>query len=276
MSLGDSQRALWSLVTAPEGVAAALLENDRSNDGPSTDALDARVRSTRSLAAVDRLEVYANAYFHRIRGVLEDLFPRLHRALGPETFHDLATSYLLADPPCHPSLRHVGERLPGFLADHATAAPFRRETPWAADLARLETMRTDVFDAEDVDPLGRDALAARPADSFAALRLVLGPATRLGRFEHPVHLWLEDDVPSDARDATTSPSESRIVVWRSEEVVRTRLVESEELLALESTRSGIRFGELCEWAATRHGQDEAPARAAGWLAQWLGDGLLRS
>ena len=126
MTLRDVQQTLAGWIRAPEGVAAALAEEDASSggkgSGDATRRLEALVRSDDALDATGRLEIYANAYFHRILGVLSSDYPALQNLLGADSFHDLATSYLLVEPSRHPSLRYAGSRLPHFISSHVAAS----------------------------------------------------------------------------------------------------------------------------------------------------------
>ena len=104
------------------------------------------IRDDAPLSAVDRLEVYANAYFFRILEVLRKDYPALAASLGEARFNNLITDYLAANPPTRFSLRYAGEELGSFLGGHPAARPPREEFPWAADLARLEWAIVDAFD----------------------------------------------------------------------------------------------------------------------------------
>jgi hypothetical protein len=278
MALADLQARLSSWIRAPEGVARALAEDDArapdSEPGAALRRLEGLIRSDAALAAAGRLDIYANAYFHRIHGVLRDDYPALEGALGADLFRDLVTSYLLVLPSRHPSLRYMGDRLPGFMASHEAAAGIRDRAPWAADLAAFEWARVDVFDAEDAPLLTREALAARAPETFGTLWLCLGPWVRLEHFEHPVdgfwRLGCEGEQP--ASNAWADPV--GMLVWRQHEKVVHRRVDPLEEEALTLTKSGSDFANLCEWLATRVDEADAPAQAAGWLEQWLADGLL--
>ncbi|HEX5066802.1 MAG TPA: putative DNA-binding domain-containing protein, partial [Myxococcota bacterium] len=180
--LDAAQRRLRALFTAPEGVAAALRE---AGDPDGRSLADFVVGDARA-GAVARLEVYANAYFARLLEVLTEDFGALAAGIGADGMNDVATAYLGACPPRRPSIRHAGDRLAAFLAEHPAALPFRRRWPWCADLARLETAILDAFDAEDAPLLAREALAATPPDDWAALRLRLAPCVRVLRLAWPV------------------------------------------------------------------------------------------
>ena len=104
-SLAELQRRLYALVVAPSGVDEALAEAGAQERRAAL----ALVRAAPGAPAIERLEVYANAYFARIRDVLAESFPALQASLGAPLFHDLATAYLLSHPPSRPSIRRVGD-----------------------------------------------------------------------------------------------------------------------------------------------------------------------
>ncbi len=278
MALRDAQQSIARWIRAPEGVAAALAEEDAASGTEPFDTATRRlgdlIRADATLDATGRLEIYANAYFHRILGVLSEDFPALRGALGVDAFHDLVTSYLLVEPSRHPSLRYVGMRLPSFISSHDAASGIRARSPWAADLAAFEWARVDVFDARDGPVLRREGLAALAPEEFGWLVLRRGPWTQMRCFEYRVdRLWkmATRGDPFAIEDTTHS---TRVLVWRKHETVSHRRIEPLEEAALRLSSPGIRFAALCEWAAGEVGDSEAPRQAATWLEQWVADGLL--
>jgi hypothetical protein len=278
MWLRDAQGALSRWIRAPEGVANALAEEwagtDPNRTGEARRRLEDLVRGDAALDATGRLEIYANAYFSRILTVLSKDYPALENALGSDRFNDLVTSYLLVEPSRHASLRYVGARLAGFLSNHDAAGEIRAQAPWAGDLAAFEWTRAEVFDAPDAPVLLRSDLASLAAEQFGDLQLRRGPWTRCDRYDHAVaRLWRagqegEGIVPDDAIE------ETHMLVWRREERVLHRSLESAEAGALLLLGEGRSFAALCEWAAGRVDEAAAPALAAGWLEQWIADGIL--
>jgi hypothetical protein len=77
-TLTETQRLLWQLITAPEGVAAALAA-DGARGGSLRAHLVRTVRGDRGLEAVQRLDIYANMYFFRILDVLKEDYRRRAR-----------------------------------------------------------------------------------------------------------------------------------------------------------------------------------------------------
>lgn len=269
--LADAQRRLRALVAAPDGVAAALA----SADPDERRANEALLRDARGVTGAVRLEVYANAYFGRIRDVLAESYPALRASLGAELFHDLVTAYLIWHPPRHASIRRVGDALPGFLAGDAGGDPFRRRAPFAANLAELESARLDAFDAADAPVVGRAALARIPPARWAELRLRFAPSLRLLRLAWPVErLWAATERGEPA--PVIEPAPHAVLVWRRDERVLHRAADPLEAECLVAALAGEAFGGLCERIAGPQGDEAAPSVAAGLLAGWLDAGLVAS
>ncbi len=257
-ALADAQERLWRFITAPSGVRAALAEA-----GPAErDAFETLLARDDALPSALRLEIYANAYFQRILEVLERDFEALAAALGEAGFHDLVTAYLCVHPPRRASLRHAGAELPGFLAAHEAAAPFRSRWPFAADLVRFEWAKGIAFDAPDAEPLGREHLARVAPERWDGLCFALQPGAALLEFG-----W-------DVTEAAPVLRPTRVRVWRKRERVHHRKIEDEEFALLADLVAGASFGDLCARLVAVAGEEEAPQRAAGWLAHWLEDELL--
>ena len=274
--LSTIQRRLRELIIAPSGVGAALEELGE----PAARSLEATVRGDAKLSAVERLEVYANAYFYRIRDCLEDDFGALHAVLGERRFHNLATSYLIAFPPRHPSLRFAGERLPDFVRDHPAAASFRDDPRWLGDLARLEWAIVQAFDAADAEILSRDELGAIDPSRWVDLRFSFQPALERLDLDFPIHRvrrsWDDDRSIEAAISGLESlePGFHPLLVWRTDERVSYRGLEPIEAAGLGIALAGETFGSLCEHLASEVGDGEAPNRAAALLARWQADGLI--
>ena len=170
MSLREVQSLFLELVTAPEGVAKTLDEREARGERGRADVAGLFAGDER-MSAEDRLDVYANMYFFRLRDVLAEDFARTAGALGEARWHNLVTDYLLAHPPTRWSLRWAGEELPGFLRGHAYGA----ERPWLADVAALEWARNEAFQARDAEPVRAEALSAVAAEEWPALTFGAAP-----------------------------------------------------------------------------------------------------
>jgi hypothetical protein len=273
--LGAIQHRLWCLITEPSGVEAAL-----AAEGVA-DARDlARlVRGDRGLSPIDRLAVYANAYFARIHDCLRDDFGALARALGNAAFHDLVKTYLMKHPPTRPSLRHVGAHLAAHLSTEPFAGIFSRRCPYAADLARLEWAITEAFYAADSPLLGREELTAVAPDDWGSLRFEPVPSFQILTCAWPVHTLRDrfeaEDTEAVWDEAPPLVAEATFVrVWRSAERARYRVIPRLEFEVLGAVMADEPFAEICDRVAREAGGVDAAAHAATLLASWVSEGVL--
>lgn len=221
-----------------------------------------RVLSAGRLDADQRLGIYSSMYFARILEALQQDFPKMREVLGDDEFEKVCRLYLRKHPSRHPSLRHVGDRLPGFLAK----SPLGRRSPWLVDLARLERALVDAFDAPDATPISAAALQAIPADRWGALRFELHPSLRLLRFRWSVDcVW--GQLTAGQEPERPERRIGRVRVWRKGFAVQQAPMEAVEDRALRRLAAGGDFAETCELYL------EATA-AAKALATWLAQGLV--
>lgn len=258
-SLASMQAAAMSLITGRDFGPVA-------RDAAALIVGDARA------SADERVHVYVHMYRARIVEALESQFPRLAKALGADGFAELAAAYIDEEPSRHPSLRYVGERLPGWLATR------RPESPQLAGLARLEWARADVFDLADEAALTLDALRAWPMDCFGELPLRLVTAHRLVTVQvGTAQLWdaLGEELGDLRESAPTGSGTESLVVWREGTLVYHRRVDEGERAALELASTGAHFGIVCESLLATCGEEPAVQQAYAWMSTWLADGLLR-
>jgi hypothetical protein len=287
MKLAELEARFHALVTAPESVAATLAARGARAVGDVHELVVGDAR----LSAMERLEIYANMYFFRIRDVLRDEFPRTAALLGDSTFHDLVVDYLAAIPPRHPSLREVGGRLPSFVAEHSTG----RARPWLAELARLERTRLELVDAADAEVLTLDRARAMEPAELVGLPLRLVPAHAVLENRHAIApLWRALTSVAGENAANAAPPErvvsvpdrqgsepppridEALLVWRIGSEIRHRPVEGDEQIWIRRLAAGATFEQLCELAAPGTPDQVAAAQAYERLGGLIADGLLRA
>jgi hypothetical protein len=261
-SLSQIQHLLRKLITAPEGVTTGL-----AGLTPAERRVAGCVRGDARLSAVERLDVYADMYFYRLRDSLREDFSALFAVIGEANFHNLITDYLINHPPSHFSLRYAGRHLPVFVAGH----PLSRQWPYLGDLAQLEWAILEAFDAPDAPPLGAGALTDIQSTRWPEIRFQLTASLRLLAVSWPVHeVWRQAQDETVATDLR--PGASRLRVWRQDLRVFHRPIDPVEATALTDIASGLSFAAVCEHVA---GADDAGAeRVFGLVGSWLADGLL--
>ena len=262
LSLEDVQALFVRAVAWPTGVADFL-----RRAAPADRAAFAAVfRGGRALGAVSCMEIYANAYFHRIHDALAEQFPLVRHLLGDVGFHNLVTDYLVCAPPRCPDLARSGDRLPAFLHTFATC---RDDPPYLAPFARCEWAEGEALLAPDVPPLCPADLGGPDPARLLAARFVLHPSVRLLRSHYDYAaaaraLAREEPVPiveGDGWDLLVRPHHA---------VFPHRLPPDEGSVLLRAARP-VGFTALA-----------AAARDAGWpearfaerLRAWLEAGFL--
>src|ERR1700744_2592751 len=120
------------------------------------------------LPAVERLAIYKNAYRVRLIDALHETYPVLHGLIGDELGVDLGEAFVGAHPSPYRSIRWYGRELASFMA----ATPPFDPSPILSEMAALEWTLSEVFDAEDAEPIRRSALGTVLPDAWSGLRFI--------------------------------------------------------------------------------------------------------
>jgi hypothetical protein len=264
-TLGDVQRLLYRLVTAPNGVEEGLAAE--SNLPP--EGIGALIRGDARVSAIGRVEIYANMYFHRLLDAIKEDFPATSKVLGDLNFHNLVTGYLVEYPPGHPSITEASLHLAEFMSD----SPLLAQWQFVVDLVRLERALVEVFLGPDDKPLGFDDLRAIPPERWPGLRIGTHPALAVldcGWQVDKVLRAVEQEQPFQA--PIREPRS--ILVWRKNHNVYYRALDEVERSAFEMIRRGTEFSAVCEAIAAETGESTAPETMNRMLSRWLEDGVL--
>lgn len=262
-NLHELQVLLYRLISAPEGVRAGL---DAEAIRPDLEQI---IVGDERLSAVERLGIYADAYFYRLLDALKEDFPSVVAVIGDDRFHNLITGYLLKFPPTEPSLAHAGR----YLADYVENSSGFEQWPFLGDLARLERALLESFHAANAASLDQTAMQALPPAQWPALNLRFHPAVRLVRTR-----WRVDEtvraVAQNAGSLEPAAEEVTLIIWRQGSEVFHRVAEPFEAIALGLIVAGADFASICAAiadAASDHGSADLINRL---LVRWLNDGLL--
>ncbi len=218
-----------------------------------------------------RLSVYRSAYRLRLLEILRNDYPVLLAHAGAEEFAALSAGYLAANVSNNPNARWYGKRLPGFLAE----TPPWTERPVFADIATLEWTLGEVFDAADDRRLVIADLAELQPEDWPGVSFLPHPATRrinLATNARAVWRSLTRGEPAPAGVPLAEPD--RLVAFRPELTSMLRPMSYEEAMMWDEMANGVTFGVLCEMVAMYGGDDDAAARAGGYLTSWIAAGML--
>ncbi len=275
--LADLQRWFQTVIAHPGGVELGLAAA-AAQLGISWEQADEPVLPSRRQSSVERLAVYARAYWARLLECLREDYPLVGRAVGAEAFDALAAAYLIDHPSTSYTLAALGAKFPAYLAD--TAPPDDDRLRAVPELAALERAVTEVFDLDGGETLGfltADDLQRAALEPWAEFRPTVLPTVRLLAFRFDVDRWF-----TSLRDGEVAPpGESGpcyVALSRREFIVRRHRLSRGQYVLLRSLAAGGSLGQaIAELAA-----DEAAAELdvsdvlRSWFADWSRAGLFRT
>jgi hypothetical protein len=276
---------MLSVITHPDGVEAGVAEPAaRAQIDVPCDRIEEVVLRSRALTSVERLHVYAHAYYARLIEVLAAEFPALAKALGEELFRDFVTGYLRDFPSHSYTLADLGRRFPEFLAASRPPRDAGDDDPdWAdclVDLATLERIYSETFDGDGVEGqqlLRHQDLLGVPPQAWPAARLAVVPCLRLVRLRFPMHEFISA-VRRGESPPLPPPAATHLVVTRRDFIVRRVAVEKTEFAILSALAAGNTIAEALAagealWTASG---DALVAAVRGWFADWAAAGYFQS
>jgi hypothetical protein len=265
VDLKQFQSLLYRRITAPEATAVG----DTDEGGSSSRGIEMLVLGDERLGALERIDIYANAYLYRLLDCLNEEFPATLAVMGPDNFAALGRDYLLRYPPSEPSIVHAGRYLATFLRDHRLA----RRWPFIAELARLERAILDVFYARDAPALNVEALRKIPSQQWPELKLRTHPAVEIVQGE-----WRVADVLSVVESghdwSEPGHQSAAVIVWRQDAQVHYRDLPEVEARALALLSKGATFAAICEAIAADPERPDQTTMIGQMLARWLADEII--
>jgi len=143
-----------------------------------------------------------------------------------------------------------------------------------ADLARLELLVTEAFDAHESPAWPADEIARVPEEAWPSALLVPSAALRVAAFAYPVNAYLQS-VKNDEHDhPATDRRPTWIAVYRkSYEVWRLDLSKPAHGF-LAALARGRPFGKAVA-QASRGLQGSAGEQLFRWLRDWVAEGLFQ-
>jgi hypothetical protein len=258
-----------TLAQLQERIQSAIL----AAEAPGGEALDA-IRDSRRADRSDLFLIYHEGYRLRLAEFISNDYATLRERLGDTAFGMLVEDYILSGPSRERNARWYASQLPDFMASDIRW----RSNVLACDLARLERAHLDAFDAADADIIDIEALATLTAADWPSLRLHFHPSLRILDLGAGVIAVFESvDAASDPRNSPCDDRET-IAVWRCEGETFHRMLDPDEAIALASLRNGYTLTHVCTnmTAASESAVGDAVAWIAGFMAQWIADGMVSS
>ena len=255
------QQWFQAVITSADGVSRGV---DSSAAKGCIDISPAEIEGvilpSQKRSSLQRLEVYANAYFARLTECLQAIYPIFAQTVGEELFAQFALGYLQQYPSRSYTLNRLGDHFVEFLNETRPA-----ETSDAPDwidfiicLARLEWGIDQVFDGagyEGKPVIAPDQLQQLSPEAFWNAQAELVPCLQLFAFPFPINDYVTATKRSgDAQ--VPSPQPTWLALSRRDFIVRRIPLTSFEHALLAQMARGLPIGESIEAALTETEETE--------------------
>ena len=255
-----------------QGTCEEAITSEKAQAEIPADVAREVVRPSKTLSALERLDIYRGMYLLRMEEALAIDFPGLKRFLGDDEFMGLVARYVDVYPSRSYTLNRLGDHLLDFLGtvDDLPKVEFVRE------LARLEFALTAVFDAEESAPLSEAAVRAVPQEAWENARLKPIAALRLLAFAYPVSLYIgavdeENPFPRVARKKTW------VVAYRRDFHVHRMDLAEPAFELLSALVAGETVGQAIVAVMTRKRRKPVKeSQLFEWFRDWMAEGLFRA
>ena len=233
--------------------------------------IDEHIYSTEELSNDFRLAIYANAYCMRLVETLQKDFPAIFYLLGDDAFTQVALAYIKEHPSQHPSLRFFGQYFSEFLHQDTDY----RAMSYLSELAQLEWLLVEAFNAKDVSVIQESDVANVPPEAWSTLVLHFQASVHCFQYRwNIIPLWQAEQNEQIPPQPEELDSEELCLVWRQNYMTRYRTLEPDEALVLGSMLEGADFSDMCASLSTIVAADEVALKAAGLLKFWVNAGLI--
>lgn len=255
--LADLQRQLSIVFRAPP----------RGRKGDLVNTIQAPARGTRS----ERIDIYADGYFLRLRDALAEDFEATRKALGADPFNRVARDYVKEFPSNSPLLGDLCERFADYLECHALT----QRRPLIVALARLEWQAVLSFYAPE-SSVRLESVPNVAPELWEEARFTLHPSVILHRSPWPVlDLWLERQGDGAYARLPQTADQENLLLHKNERWVRISRVSDIEFRVLNFMQSGLALGEILHTLETQgYSSDVAALNWQGAFERWTREGVL--
>ena len=255
-----------------QGTAEVAIASEAAQSAIPAEQARQVVLPSKTLSALERLDIYRDMYLLRMEEALSIDYPALKHFLGAEEFMRLVARYVDAYPSRSYTLNRLGDHLCEFI-DALEDLPHKQ---FCHDLARLEYALSCVFDAAETPPLQGEAVRAVPQEAWETARLKTVEAFRLLAFDYPVSRYLgavdeENPFPRLARKKTW------LVAYRHNYGLHRMDLSPAAYELLSALASGKALGEAIVTVLSRKWRPAVKqSHLFEWFRDWMAEGLFQS
>lgn len=238
---------------------------------PTEQARDV-VLPSKTLAPLERLDIYRGMYLLRMEEALAIDYPALKHFLGDEAFSRLVTRFVEVFPSRSYTLNRLGDHLPEFLATYEDLP----KKDFSRELARLELALTMVFDEAETARLAPEAVRAVAPEAWETARLKPVAAFRLLEFNYPVSQYL-GGVDEENPYPRLGRKKNWVVAYRRDFQVHRMDISAPAYALLSALAAGRTVGEAIVGVLTRKWRPAVQeSQLFEWFRDWMSEGLFQA
>ncbi len=219
------QKWMQSVITNVEGVVGGIHASDAQQHIPlDLSQIESVVTPSQRRSSVQRLEVYAHAYYARLIECLKSIYPLFAKTVGDELFEQFTVAYLQRYPSQSYTLNRLGDRFPDFLEETSPTQGTDELgfEDFLVGLAVAERSIDAIFDGPGVEQqeiLSPAQLEGVTPDAFAQVTFQMVPCLRLHAFPFPISDFITA-VKKDAQATIPGAAPSWLALTRRDYIVR--------------------------------------------------------
>ena len=238
-SLSELQLWFRKVMTDPRPTETCMKDKQLARFAASNS-----IRSTPELDAAERMNIYSQGYFLRLRDALAEDFEAVQKSLGKTEFDRVTRDYLAYNPSRSPTLGEAGRWFPDFLDRH----PVSTKNPWLPQLARLEWAVVEAFFAREIPAGDFQKLARWSPEEWASARAVLDPSVKLFKMSWPtLKFWQLRNEKTSVKRPTQAAAEY-LIVLRDDKWVNVHSLDPVEFELLRLLDQGLTLGTIAQRA----------------------------
>ncbi len=230
-----------------------------------------QIINTTKVPAIERLDIYREAYYLRLIDVLKQDYAALCGLMGDDEFNKLACHYIDAHPSPFRSIRWFGGQLAEFV---------QKTKPYSAklilaEMAKFEWLLAEVFDERDSDIVTLEKMATIPFEKWPSMCFELHSSFRRLNFSWSVvPIWKAIKAGKKIPQAQQVDLPVDWMLWRKELEVQFCSLQADEAYMLDAIAAGENFGSICAGLCEWIDEEKVALHAATLLKRFIVDGLI--
>lgn len=245
--------------------------------GESEDFVDEVIASNTAIPQ-ERLNVYHEAYYLRLIGILGADFPILKKLIGEDKFNEIAHQYIEAFPSNHFSARYFSRHFCKFLANyHPATETLDGEVGiivWI-EMAKFEEALSNALDAKDAPYLTLEIMAAVAPELWSHMHLIPHPSlSAVSLFYNIPDIW-QAFIHNKAMPELKRTQEANVwLLWRKDQHPYYCPTTFDEAWIIQAIQQDKDFSQICEGLCDWIEETQVAQVAANALRQWIADGVF--